>query len=89
MTRLPSFRTWFTSRAVVSVTLKRSGGGASPASNEETPACKSTGAKRTPRDTSSVTSRSVNGRAALGISALPGSHENTVWYESSGQAPDR
>ena len=32
-----------------------------------------------PRVTSSVTSDSVKGRAALGISAEPGSRENTDW----------
>ena len=33
----------------------------------------------TPRRTRSVTTSAVNGRAALGISALPGSTENTDW----------
>jgi hypothetical protein len=28
----------------------------------------------------------VNGRPALGISALPGSVENTFWYTDSGQS---
>ena len=38
-----------------------------------------TGATPTPAVTSRVTSSFVNGRPALGISALPGSVENTVW----------
>jgi hypothetical protein len=33
----------------------------------------------TPRATSSATSSALNGRAALGISALPGSRAKTVW----------
>src|SRR5205807_737745 len=36
---------------------------------------------RTPRPTSSVTSSWLNGRLALGISALPGSLAKTVWYD--------
>ena len=38
--------------------------------------CSVTGATSTPRATSSVTSSAVNGRPALGISALPGSSAN-------------
>ena len=34
---------------------------------------------RTPRATSAVTSSALNGRPALGISALPGSSAKTVW----------
>ena len=37
------------------------------------------GAISTPRATSAVISSAVNGRPALGISALPGSVANTVW----------
>ena len=48
--------------------------------------CKVSGATRTPRAASSVTSSAVNGRPALGISALPGSSEKTVWYASIGHS---
>ena len=48
--------------------------------------CSVTGAIRMPRETSSATSAGVNGRPALGISALPGSRANTVWYASSGHS---
>ena len=41
---------------------------------------------RTPRPTSSVTSSWLNGRLALGISALPGSLAKTVWYCDSGHS---
>ena len=44
------------------------------------------GAISTPRATRSVTSAGVNGRLALGISALPGLRENTVWYAEIGQS---
>jgi hypothetical protein len=43
------------------------------------------GAKLMPRATSLVTISGVNGRLALGISALPGVVPNTVWYVSIGQ----
>ena len=36
----------------------------------------------TPRVTSSATIAAVNGRAALGISALPGVREKMLWYAS-------
>ena len=72
MTRPPPARAALTSRAVVGGTAKRSGYGASPASSEDTPACSVSGAMTIPRATSAVTSSGVNGRAALGISALPG-----------------
>ena len=73
-----------TSRAVGPGTRKRSGCGGSPASGDDTPVCSVIGATPMPRVTSSVTSASVNGRPALGISALPGSRANTVWYSASG-----
>ena len=41
--------------------------------------CSRTGATSTPADTSRVTSSALNGRPALGISALPGSRVKTVW----------
>ncbi len=41
--------------------------------------CSVTGTTATPRETRSVTIACVNGRPADGISALPGSEENTVW----------
>ncbi len=53
--------------------------GASSRSSDETPAWRTIGARRTPRATSSVTSRVVNGRPALGISALPGCVAKIVW----------
>ena len=42
--------------------------------------CRVSGANVTPRATSRVTISGVNGRLALGISALPGRVPNTVWY---------
>jgi hypothetical protein len=45
----------------------------------DTPACWTRGAIRTPRAASAATTRGVNGRAAEGISALPGTSEKTVW----------
>ena len=47
---------------------------------DETPVCNDSGATAIPRVTRSVTIASVKGRPALGISALPGSRANTVWY---------
>ena len=41
-------------------------------SGDETPVCNVIGATSTPRATSAVISSGVNGRPALGISALPG-----------------
>ncbi len=46
--------------------------------------CSVIGAIVTPRLTSRVTISGLNGRAALGISALPGTVANTVWYASIG-----
>ena len=43
------------------------------------------GANVTPRATSPATTSGLNGRLALGISALPGLVPNTVWYHSIGQ----
>jgi hypothetical protein len=43
-----------------------------------------TGAIWMPADTSRVTSSEVNGRPADGISALPISLANTVWYIDDG-----
>ena len=86
MTRPPSSRTWLTSRAVAGGTSYGSGQGSSSASREDTPACRVSGAISTPRATRSVTTPGVNGRLALGISALPGLRENTVWYADRGQS---
>ena len=58
---------------------KRSGNGASWASSDDTAQCNVMGATGMPRLTRSVTKAALNGRAALGISALPGSWANTVW----------
>ena len=41
--------------------------------------CSTSGATSTPRAASAVISSGVNGRPALGISALPGSVAKTVW----------
>jgi len=79
ITRPPEQRTSLTSRAVVAGTANRSGCGPSPASCEDTPVCKVIGAISTPAETSLVTSSVLNGRPALGISALPGIRPNTVW----------
>ena len=46
--------------------------------------CSVTGAMAIPRLTSLVTISGVNGRLALGISALPGQVAKTVWYASIG-----
>ena len=45
-----------------------------------------TGATATPLATSRVMTSGVNGRPALGISALPGSSAYEVWYIDSGHA---
>ena len=83
-TRPPPARTALTSRAVASDTSNRSGCGASPASCDDSPVCRVIGATATPRETSSVTRDRVNGRPAEGISALPGTVENTDWYAVRG-----
>ena len=49
--------------------------------------CSVTGAIAIPRLTSLVTISGVNGLAALGISALPGTVAYAVWYASSGHRP--
>ena len=41
--------------------------------------CRTIGATRTPRAAGAASTRGVKGRAALGISALPGSVAKTVW----------
>ena len=58
---------------------KRSACGASPASCEDRPVCRVIGLTATPLLISRVTRSVVNGRAADGISALPGSMPKTVW----------
>ena len=78
-TRPPRARASVTRRAVTSGTVYDSTGGASPASVEDTPVCRVTSATSTSRWASSASTCEVNGRPALGISALPGSRENTVW----------
>ena len=83
-TRPPPARTALTSRAVASLTSNRSDCGASPASCEDSPVCSVIGVTATPRETSSVTRARVNGRPAEGISALPGTVENTDWYAVRG-----
>ena len=59
-------------------TVNRSGLGGSPCSGEDTPVCSVIGASTTPDTTRSVTTSSVNGLAALGISALPSRRPNAV-----------
>jgi hypothetical protein len=78
ITRPPFQRTKLTSRAVAGDTSNGSGYGSSPSSSDETPVCSVTGAISTPLAASSVTTGGVNGRLALGISALPGTRANTV-----------
>ena len=85
MTRPPDCLVRFTRRAVAGGTSYCSGYGSSPASSDETPQCKVIGAITTPRETRSVTTDWLNGRPALGISALPGTRLKTVWYARSGQ----
>ena len=79
ITRPPRSRTHETSAAVVAGTRKRSAWGGSAASGDDTPVCSRSGANSTPSVTRRVTKDEVNGRAADGISALPGSWANTVW----------
>src|SRR5262249_18426012 len=79
MTRDPAARAWLTIRAGVTDPRNLSGHGRSCASGDATPVCRRTGTTTTPRATRRVTTRSLNGRDALGISALPGSVANTVW----------
>jgi hypothetical protein len=56
------------------------------ASSDDTPVCNTIGVTSTPLAIKRVTSSGVNGRPALGISALPGSRAYTFWYTSSGQS---
>jgi len=79
MTRPPDLLVMFTRRAVGGGTSYCSGYGSSSASREDTPQCSVTGAIVTPRAARSVTTGGLNGRAALGISALPGWRPKTVW----------
>ena len=88
-TRPPDSRTWLTIAAVAADTTYLSGCGPSPLSCDDTPVCSVTGAISTPPATSVVTSRWTNGRAALGISALPETSPKTVWYAESGKRPRR
>ncbi len=87
-TRPSPARAALISRADASGTENRSGYGGSCDSADATPVSSRTGANRTPRLTSSATSRAVKGRAALGISALPvpspDGSAKTVWYADSG-----
>jgi len=76
--RTPAARVRLTSREVVAGTRNGSGSGGSPFSSDETPVCSRIGATTTPAETRSATSWPLNDRAALGISALPGSCANTV-----------
>ncbi len=72
--------------AVDGDTRYHSGYGCSLASSDDTPVCSTSGVTPTPLATRRVTSSGVNGRPALGISALPGSRAYTFWYVSSGQS---
>ncbi len=78
-TRPPRALVAFTASAVTAGTRKRSACGASPASCEDSPVCRVMGVTPTPLLISRVTRSVVNGRAADGISALPGSMPKTVW----------
>ena len=86
ITRPPSCRVSLMRSAVVAGTRYHSGYGCSLASSDDTPVCSTSGVTPTPFATSRVTSSGVNGRPALGISALPGSRAYTFWYTSSGQS---
>ena len=68
-----------TSRAVAAGTREPLGQRRLVASSEETPVCSTIGATRDAAAPQPVTSSAVNGRPALGISALPGSVAKTVW----------
>jgi hypothetical protein len=70
-TRPPAARVPVTTRAVAAGTANRSGAGGSCSSGLETPVCSTSGSTAMPRATSRTSSRSVNGRPALAISALP------------------
>ena len=85
-TRPPPARTALTWRAVDSGTSKRSAYGGSSASGDATPVCSVIGRTTTPPRRQRAHQSAVNGRPALGISALPGSRAKTVWYASRGQA---
>src|SRR5262249_52687538 len=86
ITRRRFARVRLTRWAVPGGTANRSGAGGSPGSAEETPACSVMGAIATPELTSDATNSVLKGRAALAISALPGTVAKTVWYAESGQA---
>ena len=86
ITRPPSAWVWLMRDAVDGATRYHSGYGCSFASSDETPVCSTSGVTPTPLATRRVTSSGVNGRPALGISALPGSRAYTFWYTSSGQS---
>ena len=79
----------FAAAAVAAGTRKRSGYGASPRSSDDTPLWRTIGATAMPRAPRAFSTRSLNGRPALGISALPGSRANTVWKSASGRAAAR
>ena len=85
ITRPPRARAALTRAAVVAGTSKRSGYGRSPRSCELTPVCRTSGATPMPAP-SRASTRGVNGRPALGISALPGTREKIVWWSASGQS---
>ena len=89
ITRLPRRRAVLTRSAVGAPTENHSACGPSWASWEETPVCRVIGAMITPRATSSATSSVLNGRAALGISALPGQSAKIVWYAAMGNRSRR
>src|SRR5690606_704886 len=88
-TRLPRFLAAVTPSAVRGGTLNHSGMGGSCRSGEETPACSVMGRTEMPPRIRPVTTSGVNGRPALGISALAplGSwgREKIVWYMGNGQ----
>ena len=86
-TRRPASRVLFTSRAVTAGTVNRSGCGGSCDSWLDTPVSRTIGATGTPRVISRTSARSVSGRPALAISALPGRSAYTFCSDSSGQAP--
>ena len=79
ITRPPRWRAAQIGCAVRSGTSNHSGNGGSWLSGEDTPACRVIGATAISRATRREISSRVNGRPALGISALPGLIAYTFW----------
>src|SRR2546426_4123809 len=91
MTRWPPSRVRFTRSAVAAETSHGSGYTACCSTRSVsisrllTPEWRRTDVNRTPAASSAARILGVIGRAAEGISALPGTRENRLWYASRGQ----